>query len=207
MVMPDTSPRGIDDKIPDVGKAFNVGYGAGQYCNATQAPWSTHFNMFTYVTEELPTVVESYFHVDRERRSVTGFSMGGNGALICAAKCPGRYRSFSAFSPIGWPIKCERFSTEALTKYFGNLDYAKPYSGVDVLNEAGSNLRLPPGYIDVASRDQFIDCLNWPDLIEALNTNGHRVPVNWHEDYNHSFFFVNDFIEEHIDFHAAHLYN
>ena len=86
MVFPDTSPRGIDEACPNAGDEWTVGYGAGHYCNATQAPWNQHFNMYTYVSEELPNLVERYFHVDSERRSVMGFSMGGNGALICAAK-------------------------------------------------------------------------------------------------------------------------
>lgn len=101
MVMPDTSPRGVDEACPEAGSSdWKIGYGAGHYCNATQEPWSKHFNMFTYVTEELPAIVEKYFHVDSERRSVMGFSMGGNGALICAAKRPELYRSFTALAPI-----------------------------------------------------------------------------------------------------------
>ena len=108
MVFPDTSPRGVDESCPGVGDhGWTVGYGAGHFLNATQAPWNKHFNMYTYVTEELPNLVERYFHVDSERRSITGFSMGGNGALICAAKQPERYRSVTAFSPIGHPTECD----------------------------------------------------------------------------------------------------
>jgi len=207
MVFPDTSPRGIDETIPEAGDSdWTKGYGAGHYCNATQAPWSQHFNMWTYVTEELPALVERYFHVDTERRSVMGFSMGGNGALCAVAKQPERYRCFTAFSPIGHPTQCEFFCTKALAKYFGSAEAAADYSIVDVLNAKGNSLTLPPGYMDVAARDQFIDHLMWPALNSALRTNGHNVPVNYHEDYNHSYFFVNDFIEDHIDFHAGHLY-
>ena len=110
MVFPDTSPRGVDEACPNASDDWTVGYGAGHYLNATQAPWNKHFNMYTYVTEELPSLVERYFHVDSERRSITGFSMGGNGALICAAKLPERYRSVTAFSPIGHPTQCDQFS-------------------------------------------------------------------------------------------------
>lgn len=164
--------------------------------------------MFTYVTEELPDLVERYFHIDTERRSVMGFSMGGNGALICGAKKPERYRSVTAFSPIGHPTQCEMFSTKALTAYFGSPEAGADYSIVEVLNAKGNSLTLPPGYVDVASRDQFIETLKWPNLIRALNENGHsNFPVNFHEDYDHSYFFVNDFIEDHIDFHAGHLYS
>ena len=110
MVICDTSPRGVDEDCPEAGSEdHRVGYGAGHYCDATKEPWNKHFNMYSYVTEELPNLVESYFHVDRERRSVMGHSMGGNGALVCAAKLPERYRSVTALAPVGNPRKLERF--------------------------------------------------------------------------------------------------
>ena len=89
----------------------------------------------------------------------------------------------------------------------GSVEAGADYSIVEVLNEKGRSLTLPPGYVDVAAKDQFIETLKWPNLIEALNKNGHKIPVNWHEDYNHSYFFVNDFIDDHIEFHASHLYS
>ena len=153
MVFPDTSPRGIDETIPNAGADWTIGYGAGHYCNATQAPWNKHFNMYTYVTEELPSLVERYFHVDTERRSVMGFSMGGNGALICAAKQPERFRSVTALSPIGHPVQCEIFCSKALTAYFGSPEGGADYSIVEVLNAKGTSLTLPPGYVDVGARD------------------------------------------------------
>lgn len=110
LVMPDTSPRDVDADCPEAGSEDeNIGYGAGHYCDATQAPWNKHFNMFSYVTEELPKLVENYFHVDTKRRSVMGFSMGGNGSLICAAKNPQNYCSVTALAPVGNPTKCIRF--------------------------------------------------------------------------------------------------
>ena len=154
MVMPDTSPRGVDDHCPEAGSSdWTVGYGAGHYCNATQEPWNKHFNMFSYITEELPALVERYFHVDSERRSIMGFSMGGNGALICAAKLPERYRSVTALAPIGQPTQSAKFCITALEKYFGSVEAAKDYSITDILNEKGRALTLPPCYIDVGSRD------------------------------------------------------
>ena len=206
MVFPDTSPRGIDESIPEAGADWTMGYGAGHYCNATQAPWSRHFNMYTYVTEELPNLVERYFHVSSERRSVMGFSMGGNGALLCAANQPERFQCFTAISPISQPTKCELFCKKALTAYFGSVEAAAEYSAVDVLNAKGSTLTMPPGYVDVGAADQFLSELMWPELIKALNTNGHNVPVTYHEDYNHSFNFISTIIEDHIDYHAGHLY-
>jgi len=135
-----------------------------------------------------------------------GFSMGGNGAIICAAKQPERFAAMTAFSPVGQPTDCDMFCKKALTAYFGSPEAGADWSAVEVLNAKGTALKLPPGFIDVAANDQFINELNWPQLIEALNTNGHNTPVTYHEDYNHSWYFVNDFLEAHIDFHAAHLY-
>ena len=162
--------------------------------------------MYSYITEELPSIVERYFHISKERRSIMGFSMGGNGALICAAKQPERYTSVTALAPISRPTTSAFFCGNALPAYFGSNEAAKDYSISDILNERGTALKLPPGYVDVGARDQFMEHLQIPELIKALNTNGHRnFPVNYHEDYNHSFYFINEVIEDHIDFHAAHL--
>lgn len=109
--------------------------------------------MYSYITEELPNLVEKYFHVDSEKRSIMGFSMGGNGALIAAAKNPERYQSVTAIAPIGKPTECEIFCTKALTKYMGSPEAGAEYSISDVLNAKGASLKLPPGYIDVGARD------------------------------------------------------
>lgn len=100
-------------------------------------------------------MVEKYFHVDIERRSIVGYSMGGNGALIHAAKRPDRFRSVTAFCPIGWPTKCDKFSTAALTKYLGSAEAGADYSITDILNAKGSSLKLPPGYVDCGSVDEY----------------------------------------------------
>ena len=124
--------------------------------------------MYTYVTEELPSLVERYFHVDFTKRSVMGYSMGGNGALICAAKMPERYRSVTSIAPIGWPTRCEYFCHKAFKAYFGNIEGAAEYSITDILNAKGTSLKLPPGYVDVGAMDQFRDHLMWPELNRAL---------------------------------------
>ena len=101
MVFNDVSPRGIDDTCPEAKQGdWSIGYGAGYYCDATQMPWKRHFNMYTYMTKELPELVEKYFPCDPARKSITGFSMGGNGAMVCAIKNPGMYKSCTAISPI-----------------------------------------------------------------------------------------------------------
>jgi len=154
MVFPDTSPRNIHEAIPEAADDdYTIGYGAGHYCDATQEPWSKHFNMYSYVTKELPGLVERYFFVDPDRKSITGFSMGGNGALICAAKNPGMYKSVSAFAPICSPSKCDQWTARAYESYFGNKD-ERSY-GISELLTDDENLTLPQGMIDFASSDQF----------------------------------------------------
>ena len=206
MVFPDTRPRGLDESFPSE-ISFETGFGAGHYSNATQAPWNEHWNMFTYVTEELPSLVERYFHVCPERRSITGFSMGGHGALMAAAKLPDAYRSVTAISPISNATTCERFCKSSFEAFFGSFEGGADFSLVDILNSKGTSLKLPPCYIDLGSTDELIDVLDWPMLIKGLRTNGHgNIPVNYHEGYDHSYYFVSSIIEDHIDFHAGHLY-
>ena len=176
MVFPDTSPRGVDEDCPDAGSAdWTIGYGAGHYCDATAAPWNKHFNMYTYVSKELPGLIEKYFPVDPNCKSVTGFSMGGAGALLVAAKNPGMYKSVTAFAPFV-PTKSVTFAHKALPQYFGSMEGAKPYDIAEVLNAGGCDLKLPPGFIDYGSADKFDEALVRPALEEALGTNGHDIP-------------------------------
>jgi len=205
MIFPDTSPRGVDADCPEAGSAdWTVGYGAGHYCDATAEPWKKHFNMYTYVTKELPELVERYFPVDPSLKSITGFSMGGNGAIIAAAKNPGMYRSMTAFAPFV-PTQSVKFGSTGLPAYFGDMEGAKAYDCVEVLNAGGKDLKLPPGFIEYASADQFDEALVRPALKEALGKNGHNYPIRIQEGYAHNFFFINSFIEDHINFHAAQL--
>lgn len=208
MVFCDTSPRGVDATCPEAGDAdWTRGYGAGHYCNATQAPWNRHFNMFTYVTEELPSVVERYFHVDATKKSIMGFSMGGHGALMISAKLPTNYRSVTALCPITQSTQCAIFCKTSMEAYFGSEAAGADFSLIEILKKSGDALKLPPCFIDVAKRDDYLDHFNWPGLTAALRENGHKAAVNWHEGYDHSYFFVNSVIEKHIDFHAMHLYS
>lgn len=204
MIFPDTSPRGVDAGCPEAGSDdWTVGYGAGHYCNATAEPWKKHFNMYTYVSKELPELVEKYFPVDPARKSITGFSMGGNGAIIVAAKNPGMFKSMTSFAPFV-PTQSVKFGQTAMKKYFSG-DEAKQYDCVELLNAGGADLKLPPGWIEYASADQFDEALCRDPLKEALGKNGHDIPIRMQEGYNHSFFFINSCIEEHINFHAAQL--
>lgn len=151
-------------------------------------------------------MVEQFFHVCPDRRSITGFSMGGHGALMLAAKLPNWYRSVTSISPISRPLSCDRFCKRSFEAFFGSYEGGKDFSLVDYLNAKGSQLRLPPGFVDVASKDELADFLQWPLLIETLRKNGHLdFPVTYHEGYDHSYCFVSTIIEKHIDFHASHL--
>ena len=161
LVLPDTSPRDVDKDCPEAGNGdWNFGYSAGLYCDATKHPWNKHFKMFSYVTKELPELVERYFHVDCERRSIMGHSMGGHGALICAAKLPHFYKSVTALAPVCRPAKkTEPVGPNTISGYFQDENDAKKYSTVEILYEKGRSLKLPPGYVDIGARDQFMDWL------------------------------------------------
>jgi S-formylglutathione hydrolase len=202
MIFPDTSPRDVALEASD---DWTVGYGAGHYCNATNEPWKKHFKMYDYIMKELPLLVERYFHVDPEAKSITGFSMGGGGALMMAARNPTAFRSVSAFAPIGNPINSEGFAKKAFSKYFASEDDAKLYDTTEILNAAGRDLKLPPTMIDIGTSDVWMDSLCPEALERALGQNGHDIPIRWQEGYGHSLYFVTSFIRDHIDFHAGKL--
>jgi S-formylglutathione hydrolase len=201
MVFPDTSPRNVGAEEGN----WTVGYGAGHYVNATAEPWKNHFNMYDYITKELPQIVETYFPVKKDTRSITGFSMGGGGALMIAARNPGMFKSVTAFAPIGHPTTSQNFCFAAFTKYFTDLNEAKAFDTVEVLNMKGKDLKLPPGFIDYASMDKWHDDLASKDVERALRENGHDMPIRWQEGYTHNPSFVTTFIGEHIAFHASKL--
>ena len=151
IVFNDVSPRGIEDTCPEaIQDDWSIGCGAGYYCDATQMPWKRHFNMYTYMTKELPELVEKNFPCDPARKSITGFSMGGNGAMVCAIKNPGMYKSCTAISPIV-PTQSPKFGSKtALPSYFGSVEGGRPYCAVSLLNDGGENVSLPPGFITYA---------------------------------------------------------
>lgn len=160
IVMPDTSPRGLDFPEVNDNKDWKLGYGAGHYCNATAEPWCKNFNMYTYVTKELPNLVNQFFPVDPNAKSVMGHSMGGNGALVVALRNAKEYKSVSAFSPIASP-STSGFSADALDKYFGgDKEKMKEYGCVDLINqrsEAGMRPKdiCPPCLVDTGTSDNF----------------------------------------------------
>jgi S-formylglutathione hydrolase len=201
IVMPDTSPRG--DAVPDdADKAYDFGLGAGFYVDATQAPWSAHYKMYSYIVQELPALVEAQLPVST-KRAIFGHSMGGHGALTIALNNPGRYTSVSAFSPIVNPVQCP-WGQKALSKYLGD-DQAgwKHYDTVELIRAGASQL---PMLVDQGLADNFLKSQLKTELLEAaLQETGYRAEVRYHAGYDHSYYFIATFIEDHLQFHAKYL--
>ncbi len=202
IVCPDTSPRG--ETVPDDDQqAWDFGLGAGFYVNATEQPWSTHYQMFDYVTQELTQLVESNFNIDAERKSIAGHSMGGHGALVAAFKAPKAYRSVSAFSPIVSPINCP-WGQKAFSQYLGRskADWQE-YDACALVRVAD---QLPPTLVDQGTADGFLEEQLKTELLAkaAIETN-HSIEIRYQEGYDHSYFFIATFIAEHLAFHAQHL--
>ncbi len=202
IVCPDTSPRG--DGVPDDSEgAWDFGLGAGFYVNATQAPWSTNYQMLNYVLDELPRVINGEFAVDSQRCSISGHSMGGHGALTIALKNPERYKSVSAFSPIVSPLNCP-WGEKALGNYIGD-DKAQwaQYDTCDLVSIAQTQL---PILVDQGTADNFLEeQLKTDLLIEASEQADYPMQIRYQDGYDHSYFFIASFIQEHLRFHAKHL--
>lgn len=201
LVMPDTSPRG--EGVPDDPEGhWDFGLGAGFYLNATQAPWSEHYQMYDYVVEELPALLQAHLPLS-ELQSISGHSMGGHGALVIALRNPGRYRSVSAFAPIVHPSACP-WGQKAFSRYLGeDPERWKAWDSVELLRQGAE---LLPALIDQGLADNFLEQeLRTPDWQAACQARGLEVPVRYREGYDHSYYFIASFIEEHLRFHAQHL--
>ena len=200
LVFPDTSPRG-EGVAND--PAYDLGQGAGFYVNATQKPWAPHFRMWDYVTDELPRVLFNAFPLAEEAQSITGHSMGGHGALTIAMSFPGRFRSVSAFAPICNPTASD----------WGRKQFAA-YLGTDESTWAAHDATLlmkkrgfdGPILIDQGTADQFIDLLKPEALSAAMAERRQGGIFRMQKGYDHSYFFVSSFMEEHIAFHAQALH-
>lgn len=200
LVFPDTSPRG--DGVAD-DDAYDLGQGAGFYVDATQAPWTPHFKMWSYIAQELPTLIERNFSVDMERQSITGHSMGGHGALTLAMGLPGRFRSVSAFAPICNPSASD-WGRKQLTAYLGPDESTwADHDATMMMQATGFD---GPVLIDTGTRDQFIDLLKPEALAQAIAVRRQQATVRLQPGYDHSYFFVSTFMEDHVAFHADALY-
>ncbi len=200
LVFPDTSPRGEDVADDD---AYDLGKGAGFYVNATQAPWAPHFSMWDYIAEELPALLGETFPIDLTRQAITGHSMGGHGALTLAMNLPGRFKSVSAFAPISNPTASD-WGRKQLTAYLGadEATWAKHDSTL-LMRETGFD---GPILIDTGTSDQFLDLLKPEALAHAVAERRQQATLRMQPGYDHSYFFVSSFMEEHIAFHADALY-
>lgn len=204
IVCPDTSPRG--ENIPDDPEgAYDFGLGAGFYVNATQAPWSEHYHMYDYVTQELPQVLAgSDLPLDTDNCSIMGHSMGGHGALTIALKNAGKYKAVSAFSPICSPLNCP-WGEKALGNYIGDNkeDWAQ-YDACALIAIAEEKLHI---LVDQGQNDDFLSGQLKPELLQqACQDAKHPLTLRYQAGYDHSYFFIATFIEDHITHHAAALW-
>lgn len=201
IVAPDTSPRG-DDVPDDPEGSWDFGHGAGFYVNATQAPYNRHYRMYDYVVEELPALVEAHFPLSA-RRAISGHSMGGHGALVAALRNPGRYASVSAFAPITHPIDCP-WGQKALSRYLGeDREQWKDWDACELIAHARERLPL---LVDQGSADGFIDEQLKPEsLRRACERASHPLTLRLQPGYDHSYFFIASFIDDHLQHHAAAL--
>jgi S-formylglutathione hydrolase len=199
IVAPDTSPRG--EGVAD-DEAYDLGQGAGFYINAKQAPWNKHYQMYDYVVEELPALIEATFPVTG-KRAIAGHSMGGHGALTIALKNAQRYCSVSAFSPISNPVNCP-WGQKAFTAYLGD-DQAlwQQHDASMLMLEAKDFL---PTRVDQGEADNFLEEQLKPTVLQASATQrGYPLELNIHQGYDHSYYFISSFIEQHVRFHHQYL--
>ena len=200
VVAPDTGPRGpgvADDE------AYDLGQGAGFYVDATEPPWSEHYNMYSYITAELPSLVFANFPADPAAQGISGHSMGGHGALVTGLRNPDRYRSISAFAPIVAPSRCP-WGKKAFSAYLGTEDETRwaQYDATSLMSAAGDRSGQAEILIDQGLADNFLDEQLRPELFErACADAGQSLCLRRHEGYDHSYFFIASFIADHIRHH------
>ncbi len=199
VIFPDTSPRG--EGVPD-DDAYDLGQGAGFYIDATQEPWSKNFKMWTYIADELPALVGEKFPLDMGSQSITGHSMGGHGALTLAMALPGRFRSVSAFAPICNPTNSD-WGRKQFAAYWGDEDNWGPHDATLLMQGNGFD---GPVLIDTGTDDQFGDLLGTAALASAMVERRQEGHLRMQKGYDHSYYFISSFMEDHIIFHAEALY-
>lgn len=199
IVAPDTSPRGDDVADDD---NYDLGKGAGFYVNATQSPWATHYHMYDYVVKELPAIIEENFPVS-DKRAIAGHSMGGHGALSIALKNPGMFASASAFSPITNPVNCP-WGQKAFSAYLG--DDKSAWEDHDTVCLLNASKEQTPMLVDQGLDDNFLAEQLKPEALQhAAEVHQYPLTLRQHEGYDHSYYFIASFIDDHLRFHADHL--
>ena len=201
LVACDTSPRGLN--LPGDSDAWDFGVGAGFYVDATQTPWATNYRMASYVNLELPDLIEANFPAMRERRGIFGHSMGGHGALVTALRNPDRWNSVSAFAPIANPVAVP-WGEKAFGNYLGEDRQAWEAWDASILMRT----KAFPGevLVDQGLGDQFLADQLHPDALEAAAAvSGQRLTLRRHEGYDHSYWFIQTFMEDHLEHHARQL--
>ncbi|MFC5087655.1 S-formylglutathione hydrolase [Microvirga arabica] len=202
LIAPDTSPRG--EGVPDDPEgAYDFGLGAGFYVDAVQEPWAKHYRMRSYIEQELPTLVAENLPADMSRQGITGHSMGGHGALTIALRNPDRFKAVSVFAPIASPMNCP-WGEKALSGYIGaNRSAWRDYDACALI-EGGA--RLSDLLVDQGTADSFLDTQLKPRLLEqACAKAGQPLTLRMQEGYDHSYFFIATFIEDHLRWHAQRL--
>ena len=200
IVCPDTSPRGAE--VPDEDVYF-FGTGAGFYVDATESPYERHYNMASYVSDELPGIINSAFPANPDKQSIFGHSMGGHGALVTAMRNPGKYRSVSAFAPICNPSETE-WGANAFSKYLGAGQSAwRAWDSLALIEDGG---RLDEILVDQGEADEFLESGLRPWLLEkACKTAGISLTLRMQPGYDHSYYFISTFMADHIAWHAERL--
>jgi S-formylglutathione hydrolase len=201
IIMPDTSPRG--DNVVDYPNRYDLGKGAGFYVDATESPFYKHYNMYSYIVHELPSIIEDNFAVIKGVKSISGHSMGGHGALICALKNKGAYKSVSAFSPICNPTKCD-WGRTCFATYLGADEKQWLQYDATALIENGASVNEI--LIDQGTADEFLEKQLYPqNLADVCAKKEVTLNLRIQEGYDHSYHFISSFIEEHLLYHSRYL--
>ncbi len=202
LVAADTSPRNTG--IPGADADWDFGTGAGFYVDATEEPWRAHYRMYSYVTQELPALIAEHFPVKQGRQGIFGHSMGGHGALVCALKNPALYASVSAFSPITAPMRCP-WGKKAFTHYLGaDQERWRVYDASELILKSPFTQTI---LIDQGTADSFLETQLMPEVFEeACATVGQSLTLRRQEGYDHGYYFIATFVEDHIRHHAEILW-
>ena len=204
LVAPDTSPRGV--QLAGDSDAWDFGVAAGFYLDATEDPWSRHYRMYSYVTRELAQVVEENFPIDSKRQGIFGHSMGGHGALTIGLRNPDRYRSISAFAPISAPMHSP-WGQKAFTGYLGpDRERWKEYDACELVRALPGVSGRPPILVDQGLADAFLEQQLMPERLEqACKDAGYPLTLRRQPGYDHGYYFISTFVEDHLRHHARAL--